>query len=232
MIYRFLLLFLVTTASLSAAQRPKAIVFDFGGVMTDNSHREIVVSFLCETFQLSASDFEEINQKKKRAIESGMTDVEFWLKYAREQEISLPDDWVDQFKGAMKKAISINGHMYAMVDALKKQEFVVGLLSNVDQRLGNLIRDFGFYEPFDPCILSYEIGFAKPHPGAYQALLQALDLPPEKIVFVDDKIENVTAAKELGIDAILFQSTTQLMEEFIARHIFARLRRSACEYVE
>lgn len=58
----------------------------------------------------------------------------------------------------MKQAIRVNEEMYALVDHLKEQGLTVGMLSNIDSRLASFIREFGLYEPFNPCILSCEIG--------------------------------------------------------------------------
>lgn len=42
----------------------------------------------------------------------------------------------------MKDAIGVNLEMYALVDQLKEQQIPVALLSNIDERLSKLIREF------------------------------------------------------------------------------------------
>jgi putative hydrolase of the HAD superfamily len=93
------------------------------------------------------------------------------------------------------------------------------MLSNIDDRYTKLIRDFGFYKPFEPCLLSCEMGLEKPDPKAYELLLKTINLPAEEIVFIDDKEENVEAAKAMGIDAILFTSEPQLRGELNKRGV-------------
>jgi HAD superfamily hydrolase (TIGR01509 family) len=107
--------------------------------------------------------------------------------------------------------------MYTLVNQLKEQKIPVGLLSNIDERLSKLIRDFGLYEPFNPCLLSCEIGIEKPDLKAYEFLLTQLKLPAEEIVFIDDRPENIEAAKAVGLDAILFESELQLRGELAKR---------------
>jgi hypothetical protein len=46
-----LICLLFATTSLYAS--PQAIVFDFGGVMTDEPNREAVVEFLCASFRIN-----------------------------------------------------------------------------------------------------------------------------------------------------------------------------------
>lgn len=207
------------TASL-CAEAPKAVVFDFGGVMTGKQNREAVVDFLQNSFGFTDEEFERVNQEKRLALKEGKTDGEFWLGYAEKNGIELPSDWVDSLYTVMRESIGVNPHMYQLVDELKDHQISVGLLSNIDERLSKLMRDFDLYSPFSPCLLSCEIGVNKPDAQAYEHLLRELDLPAHTVVFVDDKLENVEAAKGMGIDAILFESESQLRAELNQRGAF------------
>jgi len=53
----------------------------------------------------------------------------------------------------------------------------------------------------DPLVYSYEIAALKPHPLAYTAAIDRCPVPPEDIRFIDDRADNVAAAREAGIDA-------------------------------
>lgn len=213
-------LILSTLAASSLFAVHNAVVFDFGGVLTKEPNRAAVVNFISESFHFSAEEFEKVNREKRVCVKQGMmTDEEFWLSYATKKGINLPSEWATSFKSVLKEAIGINPKMYLLVDQLKEQKMTVGMLSNIDERLSKVIRSYGFYEPFSPCLLSWEIGLAKPDPSAYRFLLKKLNLPASEVVFVDDRPENIDAAKKMGIDAILFESETQLRNELGARGI-------------
>ncbi len=213
-----LVLLLMTATSLFAA--PQTIVFDFGGVMTGQSNREAIVDFLRASFQLSEEEFEKINTEKRQAVKRGKTDEQFWLEFAKRKDVHLPDTWTHDFKRVMKDAIGINPEMYTLVDQLKGKKISIALLSNIDERLSKLIREFGLYAPFEPCLLSCEIGVEKPDPKAYSILLDKLGLPAKDVVFIDDRPENVEQAKKYGLDAILFESPEQLRQELHQRNLF------------
>ncbi len=51
------------------------------------------------------------------------------------------------------------------------------------------------------CFFSHTIGCMKPAPAAYQHVLSAWEVPPARILFIDDRDENVSAARELGMQA-------------------------------
>jgi len=152
--------------------------------MTKESNREAAVEFLCKSFTLSPQEFEAVNREKRKAVASGKKDLDFWLEYAKQKNISLPKDWESSWNRVMKEAIGINHDMYDLVLALKGKGIPIALLSNIDDRLARIIRDFNLYAPFDPCFLSCEIGLEKPDPKIYEFLLKEMDLPAASIVFI------------------------------------------------
>ena len=196
---------------------PRAVAFDFGGVMVGTPDRKKVEHFVCESFQMSESDYEKANLEKHQAAESGVTDEQFWMAFARKKGICLSADWPQQYKTAIKGASGANAEMYALVEELKEKNVPVALLSNVDERHSKMAREIGLYQPFAPCLLSCEIGVEKPDPRAYEILLRQLNLPSADVVFIDDNQENVAEAQKIGLDAILFQSPDQVRSELKKR---------------
>ncbi len=66
---------------------------------------------------------------------------------------------------------------------------------------------------FNRLLLSFELGCRKPEADIYQALIQAAGLPPEEILFIDDRLDFVTAAREQGLQAWQFQNPDQLRRQ-------------------
>lgn len=218
MMKKMMISLLTASATLSAV--PEAIVFDFGGVMTGKPNREAVVEFLCKSFDFSPQEFEVVNQEKRKAVKAGKRDQDFWFEYARQKNITLPEGWEDSFNHVVKNSIGVNHEMYDFVLELKEKGMPVALLSNIDTHLARIIREFNLYAPFDPCLLSCEIGLEKPDPKIYEFLLKEMQLPAANIIFVDDRIKNVEAAQKLGFDAILFTSQEQFQKELKKRDVY------------
>lgn len=212
------ILFTLIASSSSIWAAPQAVIFDWGNVLA-TENRSVVVDFFCKTFHLSEAEFERVNLEKRKAVQEGKTDVEFWQEFAKKKEVSLSENWPEIYQEALKASVGADPQMYALVEELKEKKISIGILSNINDRYTKRIRGFGFYEPFDPCLLSAEIGWEKPDPKAYEALLKALDFPAKDVVFIDDKPENVIGAKNLGIDAILFKSADQVREELKKRKL-------------
>lgn len=211
------LLFFAISFSLFAT--PKAVVFDFGGVLA-NPDEKIVKAFIMKTFNFPLVEIDGIKKARLEALASGISEEEFWLNLAKTKRITLPENWLVEFATIIKTAINVNSDMYALIEQLKKNEMPVALLSNIDDRAAKIVRDCGLYRPFEPCLLSCEIGVDKPNPKAYEMLIDKLSMLPHDVVFIDDLKENVEAARKAGIDAILFQSASQIREELAKRGCF------------
>ena len=75
---------------------------------------------------------------------------------------------------------------------------------------------YGFSSMADVAIYSHEEGVQKPDPRMYALASQRLGISPAEIVFLDDRPENVDAARACGFQAILFSSTSQAIADIEA----------------
>ncbi|MFF4422373.1 HAD family hydrolase [Streptomyces sp. NPDC001549] len=98
-----------------------------------------------------------------------------------------------------------------LLGLLAGRGIVLGLLSNIPEDLA------ARYEATQPWLerfavrgLSCRIGSAKPEPAAYEWCVRELGLPHGEILFVDDRAENVDAARRLGLQGHVFTSPEEL----------------------
>ena len=63
---------------------------------------------------------------------------------------------------------------------------------------------FPFLADFDGAVVSGSEGVVKPDPAIYLRLVERYSIVPARAVFIDDKIENVEAARCLGFNGIHF----------------------------
>lgn len=76
---------------------------------------------------------------------------------------------------------------------------------------------YQFGDLCDLIIYSHEEGLAKPDRRIFELTCRRLGVQPHEIVFLDDYAPHITAARELGIHAILFQDTAQAIAEIEER---------------
>lgn len=66
----------------------------------------------------------------------------------------------------------------------------------------------------DKGVFSFAEKLCKPDLKIYQLLIDRYQLKPEDCVFVDDRLENIEAAKQLGFSVVHCSDVTKLSEEF------------------
>ncbi len=78
---------------------------------------------------------------------------------------------------------------------------------------------FGLRRHFQVALSSCYLGLRKPEPAMYKRALDILGRPAERILFIDDRAENVAAAQEAGFHAIRFTGADQLRGELVSRGV-------------
>jgi 2-haloacid dehalogenase len=106
--------------------------------------------------------------------------------------------WLDMFELQPK-----------MVDLAHRlsDRYRVYLLSNVgDLHWAHLAREYGLHRIGHGALPSFLTGFKKPEAGIYAEAERRFDLTPASTVFVDDRAENVKAARSRGWSGIRHES--------------------------
>ena len=133
-----------------------------------------------------------------RASLGQITSLEFWTEigYSKEYpeiEIEFLDNWY-----------TIDPEF---IDVAKKltERYKIAMLSNDIKDWSNFLREkFKINRFFDVNVISGSVGYRKPDITIYEILLHELDSSAENCIFIDDKLENLQVASELGISTIRF----------------------------
>jgi putative hydrolase of the HAD superfamily len=82
---------------------------------------------------------------------------------------------------------------------LRKRGYELGLISNTHWRISESLRK-EFEQFFDVTTLSYEHGYAKPHPSIFIATVDRLRVSPNQCLHVgDDPVADIQGAKNAGM---------------------------------
>lgn len=189
----------------------KAVIFDLGGVLVDNPAPQMI-SYYSKNINVSIEQFTNVFSKYEMDWQKGnLSEEEFWKRITTDLNVTKPDVeslWLDGFLGAYKE----KEEMFLLIKNLKHNGYKVALLSNTEVPIMNHIKKQSWSD-FDLLIYSCEIGMRKPDREIYERTLVELKINPGEAVFIDDKAENINAANEIGIHAILFESPIQVIND-------------------
>jgi putative hydrolase of the HAD superfamily len=100
---------------------------------------------------------------------------------------------------------TLNQPVVAWARSLQQAGVPTGILSNMPHDLETGLRArHSWIEDFDHQTWSHVLNIAKPEPAIYLHAVRGLHTPPENILFLDDKPENIAAAESLGLQAIRY----------------------------
>jgi glucose-1-phosphatase len=118
--------------------------------------------------------------------------------------------WSDFFDGPMPGA-------EALLEQIR-EKYRVAFLSNSNEIHAELIpRQFAsLFRKDDRFVLSHRFRVAKPDPEIFRRALEVIGALPQHVVFIDDLLENVLAARSIGIRSFQFVSAHQLGRELAA----------------
>jgi putative hydrolase of the HAD superfamily len=109
-----------------------------------------------------------------------------------------------------------NLEMIAWATALQKAGYKTGILSNIgDAMEAGILARFDWLQNFNHHTFSHRLRIAKPDLAIYRHAAEGLGEKPRHILFIDDREENILAAREAGMIAIQYlghDSFTAIMQ--------------------
>lgn len=193
--------------------RIEAVIFDLGRVLVDvdltrgifkytiqgkrPSETEVLDALMSDSFyqdyacgRVSASNF---HQKFCQTLN---LDLDFETFKQAWNDVFKPIPGMDEIVGRLKK------------------EYNIGLLSDIGPlHWEHLYKTLPVLCLFDQPILSYQIGYLKPHTQTYLKAAQSVNADPQNCLFIDDREMNVAGAREFGMQAIRFRGILPLKED-------------------
>jgi glucose-1-phosphatase len=109
-----------------------------------------------------------------------------------------------------------------VLEDLRRRHRVLALSNTNPIHFAMLMESYPVLRHFDDFVLSHEVGAAKPEAKIYQEAIARAQCAPGECFFTDDLKVNVEAAREHGMDAVLFRSAEQIDGELRARGLLQK----------
>jgi glucose-1-phosphatase len=111
-----------------------------------------------------------------------------------------PESFLEDFrtwpKGLLPGALEL-------LEEIGRASCLLSALSNMSAEHWGILLEMGLENRFEQVYVSCEIGHLKPAAEAFLAALEGMSMTPSEVLFLDDAIQNVEAARALGIHARL-----------------------------
>ncbi|MCF6195875.1 MAG: HAD family phosphatase [Emcibacter sp.] len=121
--------------------------------------------------------------------------------------------WDDMFDGIIEETVALLHHLPA-------QNIPLFALTNFPaDKYMDFQEKYGFMALFQDVIVSGVEKITKPDPRLYQILLDRANILPEHILFIDDRMENLKPAEDLGFQTHHFVGAENLKTDLKNREL-------------
>jgi glucose-1-phosphatase len=192
----------------------KSLFFDFGNVLAFFDHHKACRQ-LAGLSNGKFSEYEIYNQVfqtdglEQQYDRGEISTSEFIDAIKHSFNLSAQPGKIEQ---AWCDIFSLNDGMIEILKKLKNEQVPLFLASNTNQLHYNWIKTKYANElsVFDDEVISFKIGFRKPERGFFEYCLKIAGMQPSECVFIDDRSDFIDAAREVGLNGLLFTSTIDL----------------------
>ncbi|GAB3498437.1 HAD family phosphatase [Flexivirga lutea] len=197
-----------------------AVVFDLGNVLIDWDPQPAIAAGVGEQRArdfLAARDFDfgawNHQQDAGRTFADGEAAAAAAYPHFADEIRSYREHFAESLRGPIDGTVDILKQLHAAGIPL------IALTNWSAETFPVALDTFDFLDLFEDIIVSGEEGVAKPDPEIFEELadrvrhLGSLD----DCVFIDDKLANVQAATDAGMDAIAFTTPEELRADLLVR---------------
>ncbi|WP_370155281.1 HAD family hydrolase [Streptacidiphilus sp. EB129] len=194
---------------------PKVIFFDLGGVVC-RFHRERRLAALGEACGVTPE------QVESELYASGLIsrwdlglDSSSEIHRTIQKELGFPGN-IRALQEIWCRAFDPDPEVLMLVDSVRPLR--TALLTDNDPLLLDALPDLlpQVASRFDALLFSCRLGSTKPEPTVFTQAVDIMSAAPGEAVFIDDRADNVAAARELGIAAIHFRDASALGADLAA----------------
>jgi len=191
----------------------KTVIFDLGGVLV-RTENKLPRQELAEKHGMSYQELSDLVYRTKSANLATIGKVSAGdHQQTILKNLNLPLDSFSAFEDEFWGGDRLDSHLVEFIRSLRG-EYRTVLLSNAWDNLRRLLEGLWKIDSvFDEIFISAEMGFAKPDPAIYKVVIDSLGQDPAELIFVDDFVENIKAARESGLNAVHFRNRDQALAD-------------------
>jgi 2-haloacid dehalogenase len=196
----------------------EAVIFDIGNVLIEWHPERLYDAVIGEERRkalFEAVDLDGLNER----VDLGEDYREVFYAAAEAQpeygdEIRM---WHDRW---IEMASPVIPHSVRLMEALQAKGIPVFSLTNFGiQTYDYAAQTYPFFRKFDHDFISGHMQLIKPDPAIYAAVEAGCGIAPERLIFADDREDNIAAAKARGWQTHLFEGPQGWADRLVAEGV-------------
>jgi len=193
----------------------RAVILDYDLVLCRSPQPEHV-DRMATAFGVDHHTFWRLYEQNRAPLDKGeITPAAYWKSVARDAGKKVDAFTIERLEDLdIDSWDTIEEPLLEWLQTLKTNGYKTALLSNSHPRLvAHLRRNRPWLRLFDVCVFSSEVRLIKPDPAIFRHTLEKLGLDASAVLFIDDRMSNVTVAQSLGIESVRFSTVVQLNKQ-------------------
>lgn len=184
----------------------RAVLFDYGLVLTAAPHAP-AWEHMKSLLNTAEEPFHGAYWRWRHDYDRGVLDGRsYWRKVAQDLGSPLGENTLERLIEADTDLwTQPNPPMIEWAAALQAAGVRTGILSNLgDAMETGVLGRCPWLQAFDHLTFSHRLGTAKPDLSIYRHAAEGLGVDPAQVLFIDDREENIKAARSAGMNAIQY----------------------------
>ncbi len=199
----------------------EAIIFDYGGVLINLDYQSTIDAFEA----LGISNFDKMYSQAAQSnlfndIETGQITSSNFVNSLLEflpkgtSKIQVINAWNAMIKDVPRSSIHL-------IESLQKKGHQLFLLSNTNELHINVadkewdnVSQRSIQSMFDAVYYSHEVKMRKPNREIFEFVCNQNQLTPSKTLFIDDSIQHIGGAKQIGLKTVHLDKMADLQVLF------------------
>ena len=199
--------------------KPRVLFMDVGGVLLSNGWDSDGRARAVDRFGLDPDGMEARHEAVSEAFETGRITLDGYLDHVVFHRPRTFDRV--EFRRFMESQSHPHDDAIGLAARLARVPgLTLATLNNESLALNRYrIETFGLKPLFVAFFSSCFLGVRKPDPGIFRLAVRVMQVDPDACLFVDDRDENVEAARETGLPAVRYPGADGLRETLESRGI-------------
>ena len=183
----------------------KGVYFDWGGVLIENPSIPLL-EHIAAYFRVSKKEmrklFDENSEIMEKYQKGIVSESDIWKQIFNKPDTSI-------WREAVQSTFKIHTDVVEFVELISTG-FKIGVLSNTEHETTLEFKKLYGDTLFEYEIFSCDVASAKPEARIYEKAATLMNLNPDEILFIDDRIDFIEGATKCGMKTFHFKQLSDL----------------------